>query len=186
VFGKGFNLSPEKGYTDWGLSWFSSVPPGECRVSTLNYATSDSFQFTNHFYIWVSRNSQYKQHFFHKLRHPFDPCNDEVSCFLFCHHHHHHMAVQPKSGPGLPFLGFLNNKLFTGLECYFSTQPSTWRTRSPYLWPPETGWPSYTPRHWVPILVTFYDMHGLQCDYSLIPATTRKFLYCTVWIILNI
>jgi hypothetical protein len=23
----------------------------------------------------------------------------------------------------------------------------TWRTRSPYLYPPGTGWPSYTPRH---------------------------------------
>jgi hypothetical protein len=29
-------------------------------------------------------------------------------------HHHHHMALQPKSGPGLPFFGFLNNNLFTG------------------------------------------------------------------------
>jgi hypothetical protein len=29
------------------------------------------------------------------------------------------------------------------------------------------------PRHWVPILIAFYDMHGLQWDYSLIPATTR-------------
>jgi hypothetical protein len=26
----------------------------------------------------------------------------------------------------------------------------TWRARSPYLYPPGTGWPSYTPRHWVP------------------------------------
>jgi hypothetical protein len=24
----------------------------------------------------------------------------------------------------------------------------TWGTRSPYLWPTETEWPSYTPRHW--------------------------------------
>jgi hypothetical protein len=39
--------------------------------------------------------------------------------------------------------------------------------------PPGTGWPSYTLRHWVPILVAFYDMHGLQWDCSLIPATTR-------------
>jgi hypothetical protein len=28
------------------------------------------------------------------------------------------------------------------------------------------------PRHWVPILVVFYDMNGLQWDYSLIPVTT--------------
>jgi hypothetical protein len=25
--------------------------------------------------------------------------------------------------------------------------PPTWRTRSPYLYPTATGWPSYTPRH---------------------------------------
>jgi hypothetical protein len=28
--------------------------------------------------------------------------------------------------------------------------PPTWRARSPYFYPPATGWPSYTPRHWVP------------------------------------
>jgi hypothetical protein len=31
----------------------------------------------------------------------------------------------------------------------FETHP-TWRARSPYLYPPGTGWPSYTSRHWVP------------------------------------
>jgi hypothetical protein len=28
--------------------------------------------------------------------------------------------------------------------------PPTWRARSRYSYPPEIGWPSYTPRHWVP------------------------------------
>jgi hypothetical protein len=28
----------------------------------------------------------------------------------------------------------------------------TWRARSPYLYPPGTGWPSYTPEHWVTFL----------------------------------
>jgi hypothetical protein len=28
--------------------------------------------------------------------------------------------------------------------------PVIWRARSAYLYPPGTGWPSYTPRHWVP------------------------------------
>jgi hypothetical protein len=28
--------------------------------------------------------------------------------------------------------------------------PQTWRARSPYLYLPGTGWPSYTPRHWAP------------------------------------
>jgi hypothetical protein len=27
--------------------------------------------------------------------------------------------------------------------------PPTWRATSPYLYPPGTGWPSYTHRHWV-------------------------------------
>jgi hypothetical protein len=31
----------------------------------------------------------------------------------------------------------------------FETHP-TWRARSLYLHPPGTGWPSYTPRSWVP------------------------------------
>jgi hypothetical protein len=31
----------------------------------------------------------------------------------------------------------------------FETPPN-WRARSPFLCPPRTGWPSYTPRHWVP------------------------------------
>jgi hypothetical protein len=30
--------------------------------------------------------------------------------------------------------------------------PPTWRARSPYLFHPGSGWPSYTPGHWVPIL----------------------------------
>jgi hypothetical protein len=29
--------------------------------------------------------------------------------------------------------------------------PPAWRARSPYLYPPGTGWPSYTPGHWVPL-----------------------------------
>jgi hypothetical protein len=41
---------------------------------------------------------------------------------------------------------------------------------------PGTGWPSYTPRHRVPISVDFYDLHGLKCDYSLLrsPNGTTK------------
>jgi hypothetical protein len=27
--------------------------------------------------------------------------------------------------------------------------PPTWRARPPYIYPPGTGLPSYTPRHWV-------------------------------------
>jgi hypothetical protein len=31
-----------------------------------------------------------------------------------------------------------------------SETPPTWGARSPYLYPAGTGWPSYTPIHWVP------------------------------------
>jgi hypothetical protein len=48
-----------------------------------------------------------------------------------------------------------------------------WRTRPLYLYPPEAGWPSYTPRHRVPILVASYDTHGLRWNYSYSPVTTR-------------
>jgi hypothetical protein len=33
-----------------------------------------------------------------------------------------------------------------------SETPPTWRARSSYLYPPGTGWPSYTPGHCVPFL----------------------------------
>jgi hypothetical protein len=40
--------------------------------------------------------------------------------------------------------------LMTIFHCLsFKTLP-TWRARSPYLYPTGTGWPNYTPRHWVP------------------------------------
>jgi hypothetical protein len=39
----------------------------------------------------------------------------------------------------------------TTFYCLRLETPPTWRTRSPYLYPPGTGWPGYTPRHWVPI-----------------------------------
>jgi hypothetical protein len=67
--------------------------------------------------------------------------------------------------PG-PHLRFPNCWLFLGLGRQSHDQPPTWRTRSPYLCPLETRWPSYTPRQRVPNLVAFYDMHGLQWDYS--------------------
>jgi hypothetical protein len=54
------------------------------------------------------------------------------------------------SSPVQSFLGLNPAGLMTILYCLrFETFP-TWRARSLYLYPPGTGWPSYTPRHWVP------------------------------------
>jgi hypothetical protein len=37
----------------------------------------------------------------------------------------------------------------TTFYCLSFESTPTWRARSPYLYPPGTGWLSYTPRHWV-------------------------------------
>jgi hypothetical protein len=37
------NLDPETGYPDRGFSWLSSVPPDECRSSTLKITTTVYF-----------------------------------------------------------------------------------------------------------------------------------------------
>jgi hypothetical protein len=36
----------------------------------------------------------------------------------------------------------------------------TWRARSPYLYPPGTEWPGYTPMHWVFLFIASYDSQG--------------------------
>jgi hypothetical protein len=40
--------------------------------------------------------------------------------------------------------------LVTVFYCLRFETPLAWRARSPYLYPPGTGWPGYAPRHWVP------------------------------------
>jgi hypothetical protein len=76
--------------------------------------------------------------------------------------------------PCPPLLGFLNNNIFGGGAGLLVQRPTpNLEDKVSVFMTPETGWPSYTPKHWVPILVAFYGMHGLEWDYSLIPATTR-------------
>jgi hypothetical protein len=58
---------------------------------------------------------------------------------------------------------------------------STWRARFPYLYPPGTGWPSYTPGHWVPFrspLTTRRDYGGgiMPCLHTGFPRF--HFTYC--------
>jgi hypothetical protein len=40
-------------------------------------------------------------------------------------------------------------RLMTTFYCLRFEIPPTWRAKSPYLYPSGTGWPGYTPRHWV-------------------------------------
>jgi hypothetical protein len=53
------------------------------------------------------------------------------------------------ASPAQSFLGPSPAGLVTISYCLRFETPPTWRARSPYLYPPGTGWPSYTPRHWV-------------------------------------
>jgi hypothetical protein len=50
-----------------------------------------------------------------------------------------------------------------------SKTPPTLRARSPYLYPPGTGWPSYTPGHWVPftssLTTRLWWLAGLRWRY---------------------
>jgi hypothetical protein len=56
-----------------------------------------------------------------------------------------------------------------------SETPPIWRARSPYLYPPGTGWSSYTPEHWVPFL-TLLMTHRATVEV-LQPAYTRVSKY---------
>jgi hypothetical protein len=106
--------------------------------------------------------------------------NEAFMALQFTHHHWHDSSLW-----AIAFLGFSDKRIFTVGSFQPHAQPPTWRTRPPYLWPPETGWPSYTPRHWVHILVAFYDTHEVRWDYSYPPVTTRRLVGYYLSILIN-
>jgi hypothetical protein len=72
------------------------------------------------------------------------------------------------SSPAQSFSGQSTAGLMTTFYCFkFQTSP-TWRARSPYLYPPGTGWPSYTPRHWITFR-RLLRLAGLRWRYSTPP-----------------
>jgi hypothetical protein len=54
------------------------------------------------------------------------------------------------SSPAQSFSASSTAGLRTVFYCLRFETPTTWRARSPHLYPLEAGWLSYTPRHWVP------------------------------------
>jgi hypothetical protein len=52
------------------------------------------------------------------------------------------------------------------------TRP-TWSARSPYLYPPGTGWPSYIPGHWVPFR-SLLRLAGLRWSWVLLAAESQS------------
>jgi hypothetical protein len=70
--------------------------------------------------------------------------------------------------PAQSFSGPSPAGLMTIFYCLRFETPPTCRARSPYLYPPGTGWPGYTPRHWF----SFYRLlrlAGLRWRYSNLP-----------------
>jgi hypothetical protein len=77
----GLNLSPETGYPDWGVSWFSSVLPGKFRQSTFKLGhdrlLSNSLftyrPFIRRYIVWITEKAS-----LNKLQ------NKKYTRFLFC------------------------------------------------------------------------------------------------------
>jgi hypothetical protein len=66
-----------------------------------------------------------------------------------------------------PQLRFPNCKLFYGDSLSACRPAPNMEGQSTVFITTGAGWLSYTPRHWVPILVASYDLVGLQWDYSI-------------------
>jgi hypothetical protein len=62
-------------------------------------------------------------------------------------------------------LGSKSRRTHDHILLYHLRLPHTWRARSPYLYPPGTGWPSNTPGHWGP-LCHLLGLAGLRWRYS--------------------
>jgi hypothetical protein len=70
--------------------------------------------------------------------------------------------------PAQWFLGLSPAGLTTIFYCHRLETPPTWRARSPYLYPPGTGWPSYTPGTGFPF-PRLLRLAGLRWRYSTPP-----------------
>jgi hypothetical protein len=64
-----------------------------------------------------------------------------------------------RTGMTLQLRLVLGSVVILGSGLRLETTP-IWRARSTYLYPPGTGWSSYTLRHWVAFSVASYDLQG--------------------------
>jgi len=88
------------------------------------------------------------------------------------HHHHHHIGATYWFQPWQTQQPFIFASLavswlefLSRVKESASRQPNWW-IRPPYLCPLETGWSSYTSKHWVSIILASYDRHCLRWGYS--------------------
>jgi hypothetical protein len=60
--------------------------------------------------------------------------------------------------------------LMTISYCLRFENSPTWKARSPYLYPPETGWPSYSPQPWVSYSLLGFNPRIYNWIYSFGPS----------------
>jgi hypothetical protein len=88
------------------------------------------------------------------------------------------------------------------MTIFYCLRFETPTTRYPYLYPPGTGWPTYTPRHWVPFpsppttrraTVEIFDTTSTRADWQhrfrfsrcssgADPTENQQLFYCCVFI----
>jgi hypothetical protein len=82
------------------------------------------------------------------------------------------------SSPAQSFSGPSPSGLMTVFYCLRFEIPPTWRVRSLNLYPPGTGWPSYTPRQWVPFLSSPTTRRATVEVFE--PASSRGSVVCYI------
>ena len=99
-------------------------------------------------------------HFFH----PFIHCSRSLNCAYLSSPYLH--LINPFSLPR--FIPLSLTVLWSQFMFHNSYLFLRWQVVGLACHPtPKTGWPSYTPRHRVLVLIACYNLHGLQWDYSL-------------------
>jgi hypothetical protein len=71
----------------------------------------------------------------------------------------------------------------TVFYCLRFETPPTWKAKSPYLYPPGTGWPSYTSRPWVPFSSPFTTRRATVGVFE--PASKLVTLVIKPWVAPN-
>jgi hypothetical protein len=72
------------------------------------------------------------------------------------------------------FLGFPDQHDFYGVGLLTPRPTPNLEDQTSVFMTPGDRVTQLYPRHWVPILVAFYDTHELRWDYSYPPVTTRR------------
>jgi hypothetical protein len=125
-------------------NWLSSKSHGQSYVTTEGQSASLSsvmHTFGVEDYIFITSDSWG----FVDLGRPL--CREDVSVVYNC------CWVSPAQ----PFSGTGRAGLMTILYCLRFETPPTWKARFPYLYPPGTGWPIYTPQALGSIFAASYD-----------------------------